>query len=82
MSRLTYVARTYSSPLRAERAQQNRTLVRSVATSMFCENGWAATTVADVANAAGLTRQTVYQQFPTKLALLDACIDIALSAGQ
>ena len=42
----------------------------------------AAITMAAVATAAGLTRQTVYQQFDGKLALLDACIDNALSAGR
>lgn len=48
------------------------------ATEMFLERGWVPTTMADVAVAAGLTRQTVYQQFDGKLALLDACIVRAL----
>lgn len=37
--------------------------------------------MADVAAASGLTRQTVYHQFSSKLALLDACIDRALDDG-
>lgn len=49
---------------------------------MFVDEGWVATTMARVATASGLTRQTVYQQFESKLALLDACIDTALSDGR
>lgn len=75
------MARTYSSELRSERARQNRTAVVGVAREMFIDRGWVATTMADVASAAGLTRQTVYQQFDGKLSLLDACIDLALSDG-
>lgn len=48
---------------------------------MFLTRGWVATTMADVAASAGVTRQTVYQQFDGKLALLDGCIDDALSNG-
>ena len=75
------MARTYSSELRTERARHNRTTVVRVAHGMFVEQGWVATTMAGVAAAAGLTRQTVYQQFDGKLSLLDACIDLALSDG-
>lgn len=49
---------------------------------MFCARKWSATTMASVAGAAGVTRQTVYQQFDGKLELLDACIDLALTAGE
>jgi len=75
------MARTYSSTVRSERAAANRRLVVETATRLFCDVGWVATTMAGVAEAAGLTRQTVYQQFVGKLALLDACIDHALSEG-
>ncbi|MGC4963497.1 TetR/AcrR family transcriptional regulator [Gordonia sp. DT218] len=76
------MARTYNSELRARRALENRGRALAAATEMFCGRGWVSTTMADVASAAGVTRQTVYQQFPNKLALLDACIDHALSAGE
>jgi AcrR family transcriptional regulator len=46
------------------------------------EQGWTATTMARVAETSGLTRQTVYQQFDSKLSLLDACIDHSLSDGR
>lgn len=74
--------RTYDSRLRTDRARANRELVVSTATEIFCTEGWVGTTMASVAASSGLTRQTVYQQFDGKLALLDACINAALSSGQ
>jgi len=76
------VARTYTSTVRNERAAANRSAVITAATRMFCADGWTSTTMAGVAATSGLTRQTVYQQFDSKLALLDACIDNALSEGR
>ncbi|GAC66788.1 TetR/AcrR family transcriptional regulator [Gordonia soli] len=73
--------RTYNSPVRAERARENRARIVAAADGLFREQGWVPTTMADVATAAGLTRQTVYQQFAGKLPLLDACIDAALTSG-
>ncbi|MFT4088412.1 MAG: TetR/AcrR family transcriptional regulator [Gordonia sp. (in: high G+C Gram-positive bacteria)] len=75
------MVRTYQSAVRSERAQENRARVVAAATESFCELGWVATTMADVGRRAGLTRQTVYQQFSGKLPLLDACIGTALSEG-
>ncbi|AZG47749.1 HTH-type transcriptional regulator TtgR [Gordonia insulae] len=74
--------RAYNSELRAQRARESRAVVLAAAIEMFCGRGWVATTMADVASAAGVSRQTVYQQFPNKLALLDACIDHALTGGE
>ncbi|GAA2071340.1 TetR/AcrR family transcriptional regulator [Williamsia deligens] len=76
------MAREYTSTVRAERAEATRRRLVTTATEMFCARGWSATTMADVATAAGIARQTVYQQFAGKLDLLDACIDLALTAGQ
>ncbi|MBA4021102.1 MAG: TetR/AcrR family transcriptional regulator [Gordonia sp.] len=76
------MSRPYSSELRTARAQANRRTVVDTAQRMFIDEGWTATTMAKVAEASGLTRQTVYQQFDSKLSLLDACIDNALSDGR
>ncbi|MEH3155991.1 MAG: TetR family transcriptional regulator [Gordonia paraffinivorans] len=76
------MAREYSSALRAERAEATRRRVVTSATDMFCDRGWSATTMAEVAVAASVARQTLYQQFANKLELLDACIDLALTAGE
>ncbi|SIS19334.1 TetR/AcrR family transcriptional regulator [Williamsia sterculiae] len=75
------MVRTYSSELRTERARTNRARVVATASELFVEQGWVQTTMAQVAERSRLTRQTVYQQFDGKLALLDACIGDALSEG-
>jgi len=76
------VARTYSSELRSERSQQTRTTVLAAAHALFLEQGWVATTMSRVAERAGVSRQTVYALHASKLTLLDACIDAALSGGR
>jgi AcrR family transcriptional regulator len=40
--------------------------VRAVAQRLFCERGFSAVTIADVARAAGVAVQTVFNHFPTK----------------
>lgn len=75
------MAREYRSKLREQQARANRDTVIAAATEMFTTRGWVATTMADVAVATHLTRQTLYQQFDGKIALLDACIVHALAGA-
>lgn len=75
------MAREYRSTVREQQAEANRRAVLDAATEMFTGRGWVATTMADVADAANLTRQTVYHQFAGKLTLLDACIVHALAGA-
>lgn len=74
--------RNYSSEVRTERSRQTRSAVLSAAHQLFVAEGWVATTMARVAERAAVARQTVYLLYDSKLALLDACIDDALTAGQ
>lgn len=60
------------------RAETERRLVES-ATSLFVERGYAATTLADVAEHAGIAPRTLYLHFPTKAELLLRCIGIAIA---
>jgi AcrR family transcriptional regulator len=69
--------RAYRSPLRAEQAQRTRAAVLDAAGRCFLERGYAATTMKDVAAAAGVSLQTVFAQ-GAKSALLLACVDRAL----
>src|SRR3954469_20299008 len=69
--------RAYNSPLRAEQAQRTRAGVLDAATRCFLAKGYAATTMKDVAEAAGVAVQTVFGQ-GSKAALLLACVDRAL----
>ncbi|MBD3934028.1 TetR/AcrR family transcriptional regulator [Streptomyces chumphonensis] len=49
------------------------------AAGLFCEHGWTATTVQDVARAAEVGVQTVYFTFGTKRALLTEVLDTAIA---
>jgi len=73
------VPRRYELSVRAGRAAENRAGVVAAAHALFMRQGWTATTMTQVAAAAGLARPTVYLHFDTKLDLLIACIDTALS---
>lgn len=69
------VARSYSSPARSAQALRTRADVVAAAHELFVTLGWVATTMAGVAERAGVARQTVYLMFESKQALLEVCID-------
>jgi len=69
------VPRAYSSPTRSAQALRTRAHVVTAAHDLFLSQGWMATTMAGVAERAGVARQTVYLMFESKQALLDVCID-------
>lgn len=60
------------------RAETERRLVGS-ASSLFVERGYAATTLADVAEHADIAPRTLYLHFPTKADLLLRCIGLAIA---
>jgi AcrR family transcriptional regulator len=70
--------RAYDSSKRAAAARENRRRIRSAASALFTENGFNATTMAAVATAAGVSERTVYLAYPTKAALLNECIRVAV----
>ncbi|MCL6289659.1 TetR/AcrR family transcriptional regulator [Streptomyces sp. 43Y-GA-1] len=59
--------------LRERRRSETRRLVQAHAVRLFTDGGYDAVTVADVAEAAGVSAMTVYRHFPTKedLVLID-----------
>ncbi|WNI30473.1 TetR family transcriptional regulator [Streptomyces sp. ITFR-6] len=59
--------------LRERRRSETRRLIQSHAVRLFTDRGYDAVTVADVAEAAGVSAMTVYRHFPTKedLVLID-----------
>jgi len=71
--------RRYESSVRVAQAAENRRRLIAAATDLFVLHGWAETTMSQVAAEAGLARPTLYLHFDSKLALLLACIDAALS---
>jgi AcrR family transcriptional regulator len=61
------------SKLRARRRAETQRTIQAHAVRLFTEHGYDATTVVDVAEAAGMSPMTVYRHFPTKedLVLVD-----------
>ncbi|EEH66294.1 transcriptional regulator, TetR family [Actinomyces urogenitalis DSM 15434] len=52
--------------LRAKRARRTRQALQAAALRLAAERGYEATTMEDVATAAGVSRRTVFNYFPTK----------------
>ena len=68
--------RAYHSPLRADQAQQTRRRVLESARRLFSERGYAGTTVAAVAEEAGVSPETIYLSLGGKRGLLEGVMDI------
>jgi AcrR family transcriptional regulator len=64
--------------LRAARVLENEERIVRAAHELFVRNGYQATTLTAVADAAGVAHRTVYVRFGTKAALLKRVIDVAL----
>ncbi|HZM38375.1 MAG TPA: TetR/AcrR family transcriptional regulator [Acidimicrobiales bacterium] len=71
--------RKYHSPLRADQAQRTRGRVLDAAFGLFLERGYAATTVAAVADAAGVSPETIYLSLGGKRGLLEGVIEAAIT---
>jgi AcrR family transcriptional regulator len=67
-------ARSYRSPLRAERAAETRHRITTAALELFTEHGFGGSTVTAIAKRAGVAPQTVYAVFGTKGAILQALL--------
>jgi AcrR family transcriptional regulator len=63
--------REYRSPLRAEQAAQTRRRILTAARELFLDRGYGGTTVAAVAEAAGVSPDTVYASVGGKPGLLE-----------
>ena len=67
---------------RVARRADTEARVIEAATSLFVTNGYAATTLAAVAEAAGVAARTVYVRFDTKADLLQRCLDVAIRGDE
>ncbi len=70
--------RPYRSALRAARAGDTRRTLLATAARLFAERGYVATSIDEIARAAGVSRATVFTSVGGKPALLKAAYDIAL----
>jgi AcrR family transcriptional regulator len=71
--------RRYHSPRRAEQAAATRHAVLTAARELFVANGYAATTVTDIARCARVAVDTVYATVGRKPALLREVVESAIS---
>src|SRR5688500_18763815 len=76
------VKRQYRSAVREEQARRTRARILEAANALFLENGYARTTVKDIASAADVAPDTVYAVFGTKVRVLTAIIDLRLVPDQ
>ena len=65
--------------MREESARRTRAAIVAAASDLFSTRGYAATSLADVATAAGVARPTVFAAFGSKAALLRKALDQALA---
>jgi AcrR family transcriptional regulator len=62
----------------AARVTATESRIVAAAHELFVANGYAGTTLTDVADAAGVAHRTVYVRFGTKAALLKRVVDVAI----
>ncbi|WP_114558340.1 TetR/AcrR family transcriptional regulator [Desertihabitans aurantiacus] len=63
-------------------AEEKRALILTAATSLFLELGYDRTSLARVAERSGVSRATLFKQFPTKAALFDAMVTGSWSTAE
>jgi AcrR family transcriptional regulator len=71
--------RRYDSSRRRAQAGQNRAAVLEAARGRFLAQGYAGTTVGQVADDAGVSVETIYKAFGNKAGLLKAVFDVAVA---
>lgn len=72
------VKRRYRSSLRAEQARATRRRIVEAALRLFIDGGFVGTSMDAIAEAAGVSRATVFGAFGSKAALLKRAYDVAL----
>jgi AcrR family transcriptional regulator len=76
------VKRTYNSPRRREQAAATRREILEAAQRLFESQGYVATTMAEIANGAGVALKTVYVAFETKSGVLRALWNVLLRGDE
>ncbi len=73
--------RRYNSARRREAAERTRQSILDAAAQLFKERGYTATTMADIAEAAGVALDTVYASVGPKPLLFQLLVESAISGG-
>src|SRR3954447_23867482 len=74
--------RSYNASRRRAAAQRTRRAILDTATRLFVERGYVATTIADVAAAAGVALDTIYATVGRKPTLFRVLIETAISGAE
>jgi AcrR family transcriptional regulator len=74
--------RKYHSPLRADQARRTRQRILEAAFALFAERGYSGTTIAAVAERAGVSHETVYGTVGGKRRLLEDVIELAIAGDE
>lgn len=69
------ISRPYRSALREQRAEETRLRIRESARKLFASQGFAETTITQIADHAGVSPQTVYAVFGTKGGIVGAMLE-------
>jgi len=69
-------SRSYQSSLREQQAQETKHRIRETARELFASQGFAVTTIAQIAEHAGVSPQTVYAVFGTKGSIVGAMLEL------
>jgi AcrR family transcriptional regulator len=80
-ARVKAARRKYHSPLRADQAEQTRRRILESAFRLFAERGYAGTTIAAVAEDAGVSPETIYLSLGGKRGLLEGAIEMAITGA-
>jgi AcrR family transcriptional regulator len=71
--------RSYRSPLRVDQARRTRRRILDAAFRLFVEHGYSGTTIAAVAEEAGVSPETIYSSLGGKRGLLEGVIEVAIA---
>jgi AcrR family transcriptional regulator len=74
--------RRYHSPLRADQAGQTRRRILDSAFRLFSQRGYAGTTIAAIAQDAGVAPETVYLSLRDKRGVLEGVIETAIAGAE
>jgi AcrR family transcriptional regulator len=72
----------YSSPLRQQQAATTRRAVLDAARELFTSQGYAATTIDQIADRAGVSKPTVFSAVGSKQTLLRSVRDVAIAGDE
>lgn len=81
MSNPARPTRRYDATNRRARAAESQSRIIEAATEVFLERGYTASTIAAIAERAGVAIETIYRAAPGKAGLLAAAVQVALAGG-